>query len=140
MEDAEIIEQILYKLDGWKLTEDIENEDLIDASYNKSISADEVLHFYRTAYNYALTYLGVSKFPTKPVIDIIDGEMIEGEDIVDTVYTALFFWSAGLLWEKYNIRVNNNIDDDNPFGYGDKLIVQAKEMLKPIKSYKFYAY
>ncbi|WP_458454434.1 hypothetical protein [Methanobrevibacter sp.] len=136
MDDDKIVEQILLKLDGWKLDTDITEDGLIDSQYNKSISSDEVLHFYNTAYNYALAYTGLPVFPTQT--NIINDE--EVTDLTDITYTALFLWTAGLLWEKYNIRTNNQLDETNPYGYGDKLIIQAKEILKPLKTYAFYAY
>ena len=140
MEETDIVNEILCLLDGWKLDTDITTGHLTDMDYNKKISHDEVMHFYNVAYNYALTYLQVSEFPTQTITQIIEDEPVETTDLLPTIYTALFFWSAGLLWEKYNVRTDNQLDEDNPYGYGDKLIIQAKEMLKPIKSYNFYAY
>ena len=82
MEDEQIVKQILYKLDGWKLDTDITTDHLTDLDYNKKISADEVLHFYQTAYNYALAYLGASEFPTETHTIIIDDEPVEITDLV----------------------------------------------------------
>lgn len=118
-----VVKQILLKLDGWVLDTDIEEKELTDMDYNKAVSKDEVESFYDDAYAYACGYL-------------------QRKDLmgIRTAQTALIFWAAGLLWEKHNIRENNNEDDTNPFGYGDKLIIQAKEMLKPYKTYSFHAY
>ena len=134
MEDEKIIKTILYKLDGWILESDA--EDLTDMDFNKTITSEEVLHFYNTAYNYALSYTRLSQFPT--VTYIIDDE--EVTDISDQVFTALCLWSAGLIYRKYNIRSNDNIDETMTIGYGDSLIIQAKEMLKTVRPYGFYAY
>ena len=49
-------------------------------------------------------------------------------------------WTAGKLWQKYNVRTNNQEDDTNILGYGDKLVIQAKEILKPYKYYKMMVY
>lgn len=123
MTDEEKINNTLNKLQGWVL--DTEAETITDDIPNKTITAEEVLNFFEDAVNYACSYINKT-----------EQELY----LLDVADTALCFWTAGLLWEKYNVRVNNQTDDTNPFGYGDKLIVQAKEMLKPNKSYGFYAY
>lgn len=122
MEDAEIIEQVLYQLDGW-VVNDNSTSDLFDEEYNKKINEDEILHFYDVAYNYAISYTQLEDFTGIVISD-----------------TALILWTAGLLWRKYNIRTNNQLDEDVPIGFGDSLIIQAKEMLKPYKKYTLYAY
>ena len=145
--ENEIITQILYLLDGWKLKEDIEeaqaNEEepeITDMDFNKLISSDEVLHFYNVAYNYALSYTKLKEFPTYTIIKIVDEVESEITEIEPQIQNALYMWSAGLLWRKYNIRSNDQIDDTNTFGYGDQLVIQAKEILKTVKGYSFYAY
>ena len=136
MEDTYIVEQILYKLDRWILEDDIETDELTDMDFNKSITSEEVLHFYNVAYNYALSYTQLDAFPT--VTKLVDG--VEVTEISSQIFTALTLWSAGLIYRKYNIRSNDNIDESVTIGYGDSLIIQAKEMLKTIKGYSFYAY
>ena len=141
MEDAEIIKQILYHLDGWKTDEEIEaNDELTDMDYNKVIPAEEVLHFYNVAYNYALSYTGLTSFPTITTVTTIDEEPVEITEISPQVLNGIFMWSAGLLWRKYDIRSNDQIDDTMTIGYGDQLVIQAREILKTIKGYSFYAY
>lgn len=135
--DDEIIQQILFKLDGWKLEDDVSDDNLIDTDFNKTVSSDEVLHFFNVAYNYALSYTQLSEFPT---ITNNTETGIETTEIEPTAFTAIILWSAGLLYRKYNIRSNDNIDESYPVGYGDSLIIQAKEILKNIKKYSFYAY
>lgn len=134
MEDSEIIRQILTLLDGWILED--EAEDLTDLDFNKTITGEEVLHFYNVAYNYALSYTRLDKLPT--VTRIVEDE--EVEELSYQTFTALTLWSAGLIYRKYNIRSNDQIDETATIGYGDSLIIQAKEMLKGFKSYNFYAY
>lgn len=159
----EIVEQTLIKLDGWVLSDKIiedetdiiddsiedditdsfniddvtdmldsntepeiiitdntnEDEILNDLEYNKKISSNEILQFYNDALEYSKSYLQRTDIEKIPVYD-----------------TAITFWTAGLIWEKYNQKENNMLDDTNPnpWGYGDKLIIQAKEMLKPFKA------
>lgn len=129
MEDNLIIREVLYKLDGW-IVENIDNTNDLDETnsfevedmeYNKKVSEDEILHFYDVATNYALAYTQLSNLSIVP----------ESE-------TALILWTAGLLWRKYDIRPNDQIDESYPLGYGDSLIIQAKEMLKPYKIHKNY--
>lgn len=160
----EIVNQVLIKLDGWVLSDrliesesDINDDDtenniddsinvddvtdildsddnteteilitdnttedeiLNDLEYNKKITSREILQFYNDASEYSKSYLQRTDTEQIPVYD-----------------TAIIFWTAGLIWEKYNQKENNMLDDTNPnpWGYGDKLIIQAKEMLKPYK-------
>lgn len=122
MEDSDIVDGVLLQLDGWVL--DIpENDNIME--YNKKITEDEILEYFNVARDYAESYTKLS----------------ENELFSEAVNrTAVVMWTAGLLWNKYNIRTNNQLDETNTLGYGDKLVVQAKEMLKPSKSYEFYAW
>ena len=122
MERTDIITQTLSKLDNWVLDTQIEEDELTDMDYNKSVTSDEIINTYNDVTNYAISYLQREDFENIPVID-----------------TALIFWTAGTLWQKYNQNINNQLDETNPnpFGYGDKLVIQAKEMLKPYKKYNF---
>ena len=123
--ESEIITQTLSKLDNWVLDTQIREDELTDMDYNKSVTETEILDTYDDAFNYCISYLQREDFENIPVID-----------------TALIFWTAGILWQKYNQNINNQLDETNPnpFGYGDKLVIQAKEMLKPYKQYSFRAY
>ena len=122
MEESEIITGMLYKLDGWVLNNE-DNAELRSSEYNKKIDADELIHFYNVATDYACSYT-----QRDSLTDVSVGE------------TAVILWASGLVWNKYDVRVNNQIDETNTLGYGDKLIIQAKEILKPYKSYSFQAY
>lgn len=126
MEDETIIKEVLFKLDGWVVDNIDNSEDLNepfsiepdDIDYNKRVSEEEILHFYQVATNYAKSYTQLDDFTSIPISD-----------------TALILWTAGLLWRKYDIRPNDQVDETYPIGYGDSLIIQAKEMLKPYKKY-----
>ena len=129
MEDETIIKEVLFKLDNWVVKNVDEDDDLYetnslecdDMDFNKKVTRDEILHFYDVATNYALSYTQLTDFQNVPISD-----------------TALILWTAGLLWRKYDIRPNDQIDESYPIGYGDTLIIQAKEMLKPYKIHKNY--
>ena len=126
-EDA-IIKEVLLKLDNWVVADVDSSTDLSesnlsefsDLDYNKRVTSEEILHFYDVAMNYALSYTQLSDFNGIPISD-----------------TALILWTAGLIWRKYDIRPNDEIDESYSIGYGDSLIIQAKEMLKPYKKYSF---
>lgn len=128
MDEETIIKEVLLKLDNWVVTNIDNDEDLNESNsleldemdYNKEVSSEEILHFYDVAENYALSYTQLTDFSDVPISD-----------------TAIIFWTAGLLWKKYDIRPNDQIDETYPIGYGDSLIIQAKEMLKPYKKYNF---
>ena len=123
MEDTKIIEEVLLKLDGWVLSSEIEDSELSDMDFNKSVDREEVLHFYNLAVDYAKSYTGNYDIQYIPVAS-----------------TAVIMWCAGLIWKKYNVRSNDQIDETYTIGYGDSLIIQAKEMLKPYKQFGFYVY
>lgn len=88
--------------------------------FNKKVTQDEIIDFYRVAINYAVSYTQLTNLPSNSIID-----------------TALILWTAGLLWRKYDVRPNDQIDETYSIGYGDSLIIQAKEILKPYKKYNF---
>ena len=126
MDEETIIKEVLFKLDNWIVDDTDNNTDLDenispdDMDFNKKVTSEEILHFYDVAMNYALSYTQLSDFDGVPISD-----------------TALILWAAGLLWRKYDIRPNDQIDESVTIGYGDSLIIQAKEMLKPYKKYNF---
>lgn len=128
MNEETIIKEVLFKLDNWVVANIDKDGDLNqshsleydDMDINKKVSSEEILHFYEVAKNYALSYTQLTDFTNVPISD-----------------TALILWTAGLLWRKYDVRPNDQIDETYPIGYGDSLIIQAKEMLKPYKKYNF---
>ena len=128
MNEETIIKEVLFKLDNW-VVENIDKDGDLNQShsveydemdYNKKVSSEEILHFYDVAKNYALSYTQLTDFNNVPISD-----------------TALILWTAGLLWRKYDVRPNDQIDETYSIAYGDSLIIQAKEMLKPYKKYNF---
>ena len=125
MENNDIITQTLLYLDNWVLDTDVTSKELTSMDYNKSVTADEILSFYETAVNYAISYTQNT-----------------GITEIEICETAFCLWCAGLLWGKYNQQINNNLDETNPnpFGYGDKLVIQAKQILKPFINYNLKAY
>ena len=133
MQDNEIIDSVLVHLQGYVVESD---EPISDLEYDKKVSSDEVLSFYRITTSYVKSYINQSELPT--VTEIVEDEEIEVTDPI--VLDALSMWTAGRLWQKYNVRTNNQEDETNILGYGDKLVIQAKEILKPFKYYKMDVY
>lgn len=133
MQDNEIIDSVLIHLQGYVVESD---EPISDLEYDKKVSSDEVLTFYRITTSYVKSYINQSELPT--VTEIVEDEEIEVTDPI--VLDALSMWTAGRLWQKYNVRTNNQEDETNILGFGDKLVIQAKEILKPYKYYKMDVY
>lgn len=133
MQDNEIINSVLLHLQGYVVESD---EPISDLEYDKKVSSTEVLTFYRITTSYVKSYINQSELPT--VTEIVEDEEIEVTDPI--VLDALSMWTAGRLWQKYNVRTNNQEDETNILGFGDKLVIQAKEILKPYKYYKMDVY
>ena len=136
MTDNTIVDKVLAHLQGYVLESKVDKDDLTDLDYDKKISSYEILTFYEITSSYALSYLNRTEFPTR----LKKVENSEVEVIDPIVNDALCMWTAGKIWQKYNVRVNNNEDDTNTLGYGDKLVIQAKEMLKPYKYFNLKVY
>jgi len=133
MQDSDIIDAVLSHLQGYIVESETQVSDL---DYDKKISSEEICTMYQVTLSYALSFMNREKLPTIKVIE----EETEIEVPNPIVVDAIQMWTAGKIWQKYNVRVNNNEDDTTPFGYGDKLVIQAKEMLKPFKYYKMMVY
>ena len=133
MQDNEIINLVLIHLQGYVVESD---EPISDLEYDKKVSSTEVLTFYRITTSYVKSYINQSELPT--ITKIVEDEEIEVTDPI--VLDALSMWTAGRLWQKYNVRTNNQEDETNILGFGDKLVIQAKEILKPYKYYKMDVY
>ena len=132
MADKRIIDKILVHLQGYVLDTEAEQGEYNDLEYDKKISENEITSFYELTISYTLSYLQLSKLPTV----IVDDAEVTNPVVQD----AICMWTAGKIWQKYNVRVNNNEDETNTLGYGDKLVIQAKEILKPYKYYKMMVY
>ena len=132
MTDKRIIDKILVHLQGYVLDTEAEQGEYNDLEYDKKISENEITSFYELTISYTLSYLQLAKLPS---IIVDDAEVTN-----PVVQDAICMWTAGKIWQKYNVRVNNNEDETNTLGYGDKLVIQAKEILKPYKYYKMMVY
>lgn len=116
---------ILDYLQGWIITTETNNNynlngeinPLLDTNekfnFDKKITEDELKRFFQKAIKQVKSYTNRPYILNDP-----------------SVYEAINCWCAGLLWRKYNIRSRDNIDETNTLGYGDELIIKAKQSLK----------
>ena len=116
--DEKIIQKVLQYLDDYKLDDD---QDTLD--YNKKVNRNEILRLYSTVTSEVISYLDTDEHQDTPLI-----------------FDFTCMWTAGELWRKYNVRVNDQLDESYPVGYGDQLIISAKAALKPFKKYRFTAF
>lgn len=116
--DEKIIQKVLQYLDDYILDDDLDTLD-----YNKKVNRDEILGLYSTVTSEVISYLNTEEHQNNPLI-----------------FDFTCMWTAGELWRKYNVRVNDQLDESYPVGYGDQLIISAKAALKPFKKYRFTAF
>ena len=120
MTDEEIIQYTLQYLDGWDTTDEdttvVEesaymSEEELTKNANKYISSSEILLEFEVNKNkYATSY----NLPDIQIIDILLCQI-----------------TAGTLWQKYNIHVDNeDMEDSTPQHYGGKLLKDAHDQLK----------
>lgn len=132
MTESDIVEKVLLHLQGYVVESEDNTEEFTDLEYDKKVTKSEIENFYNFAQTYALSYIQQKAFPT-----IIEDET---EVINPICQNAVYMWTAGLIWKKYDVRTNNQTDETVTLGFGDALIIQAKEMLKPFKYYKMMVY
>lgn len=131
---AEIQEMIINNLDGWTVIETptttstdsdsevepfMSTEELNNKS-NKTITQNECRLFYEETLDLAL--LHTNRF------NINDLSIVEAKAFL----RAVCKWTASNLWNKYNIRVNNeDMEDTYLQSYGGLLYNSAMKALKP---------
>lgn len=121
-----LIGAVLDLLDGWVISdpEPLEGEDPTEP---EPPTDDGEVH--------ALTTTEVTKFLTKARIRAAAHIGLENVDILPKtamVDEAVATWAAGLLWNKYVVKVTEGKEDQDPTTYGDKKISEAKAMLKSV--------
>lgn len=167
--NSEIEEQILSYLDGWEIKDepvtDEEEEELVEVESvesntetepsntnstdsnntgevqpfidniveykdnpNKKITSDEVEKFYESALQKAYIYCNR--------LNVDDLTSIEEEMFIKGVCC----WTASDLWNKYNIRVNNeDMEDVYVQSYGGLLYKQSINILKSFINQRVYS-
>lgn len=128
------IENILNRLQGYVFVEDSDDSSLEDMDYDNAVTRDEIELFYGQALAESLNYCYLVNFPIETVLDENQNETVEMNAIFQE---AVYMWCSGLIWRKYDIRANDQVDESNTVGYGDSLIINAKQLLKPFKHMEF---
>lgn len=112
------IASTLDLLDGWVIDDTTTDPDPdVDNGEVHTITTTEVTKFITKASVRASAYIGLTDHSKLPDNDLIS--------------EAIATWAAGLLWNKYVVKVNEGKEQDDPNTYGDKKIWEAKAMLKP---------
>ena len=125
-----IKENILNLLHGYITSTDKDNDDtLTEMDYNNIITDRELELFYAQALSQCLSHCYLVNFPTEAII-------VEGEETVvmnRQFQQGVILYCAGLIWRKYDIRANDQIEETGSFviSYGDQLIIDAKKQLEP---------
>lgn len=113
----------LALLDGWVIDDGEVDPDAdpdaapTDDGEVHTVTTDEITKFIAKAMVRAAAY-----------ISLTDPSKLPANDLVNE---AVATWAAGLLWNKYVVKVNEGKEQDDPNTYGDKKIWEAKGMLKP---------
>ena len=126
--------QIISNLDGWRIEDDTTSEAVeTDDSVNPFMTADEFNH-------------KANKVITKTECRLFYEETLENAfmhtnrlniDDLSEVESRIFIravckWTASNLWNKYNIRVNNeDLEDTYVQSYGGLLYSSAMKSLQP---------
>ena len=129
---------ILNKLQGYIIINPNDNENneggndndtvLTELEYDNSITLDELENFYMQSLSQCCNYCYLINFPTEVIL--VDG--VETVVMDRQFEVAVVLWCAGLIWRKYDIRANDQIEETgNVISYGDQLIIDAKVQLKP---------
>ena len=117
---------ILNLLQGYITTEQRDSEEEItEMEYDNVISVEELELFYNQSLSQCYNYCYLVNFP----IETIDNEVVMNRQFEQPV----ILWTAGIIWRKYDIRANDNIEETGNYviSYGDQLIIDAKKQLQP---------
>lgn len=128
--NADIERWILVNLDGWKIGDiattpkgeiaPFLTDEELNTKANKTITSDECSLFYEETLD--LAYMHTNRLN----IDDLD------EVHARTFIRAVCKWTASNLWNKYNIKVNNeDMEDTYTTSYGGLLYKSALKTLEP---------
>lgn len=127
----EIKKSILNKLQGYITTDERDNpgNELTEIEYDNVLTDEELELFYMQSLSQCCNYCYLVNFPVETIQE-------NGEDVVvmnRQFETAVILWCAGLIWRKYDIRANDQIEETGSYvvSYGDQLIIDAKKQLQP---------
>lgn len=129
---TDIQNMILANLDGWRISDNATTDD-VDESINPFMTSEEAVHkankvitasecqlFYEETLDNAYMYTNR--------LNIDDLSSVESRIFI----RAVCKWTASNLWNKYNIRVNNeDLEDTYVQSYGGLLYHSAMKALQP---------
>lgn len=128
--DSNIKRDVLNLLQGYITDSDKENDNTItEMDYDNIITDEELELFYTQALNSSLNYCYLVNFPTEAIIE--NGETVV---VINRLFQhCVILYTAGLIWRKYDIRANDQIEEGGNYAisYGDQLIIDAKKQLEP---------
>lgn len=131
--NEDIQNQILSYLDGWRIQEDDTETIDTDGSINPFVTADEFKHKANKIITKAQCRLFYEEtldnaFMHTNRLNIDDLTSVESRIFI----RAVCKWTASNLWNKYNIRVNNeDLEDTYVQSYGGLLYSSAMKALQP---------
>ena len=127
--DSKIEEMILMNLDGWRIDDNSTTEENINPfmtadeaseKANKLITSTECQIYFEEALD--LAYIHTNRLNIDDLTSIEQNMFIRG----------VCKWAASNLWNKYNIRVNNeDLEDTYIQSYGGLLYHNALKILNP---------
>ena len=122
----DIQNRILNKLQGYITDGDVTCE-TTDLDFDNIVTDTELELFYSQALIQSISYCHLQTYPTIILNDEDEGVMDEG------FLESVILWCAGLIWRKYDVRpLNTQLESDGySISYGDQLIIDAKNGLKP---------
>ena len=134
--EERVQKSILNKLQGYITTSQRDSaENITEMEYDNAISEEEIEDFYYQSLSQCLSYCYLVNFPTETIENnvVIMNRQFEN---------AVILFAAGLIWRKYDIRANDNVEEVGSYviSYGDQLIIDAKKQLEPFifKSVAFW--
>lgn len=133
--EERVQKSILNKLQGYITTDMRDSEENItEMEYDNVITPEEIEMFYAQSRSQCCSYCYLVNFP----VETIDGNVVMNRQFEE----AVILWAAGLIWRKYDIRANDNVEEVGSYviSYGDQLIIDAKKQLEPFqfKSVSFW--
>lgn len=125
--DENVQKAILNKLQGYITTtqRDESGNTITEMEYDNVITPEEIEDFYLQALFQSCGYCYLTNFPLETPTEpgIMNKQFEQG----------VILWTAGLIWRKYDIRANDQIEETGSYviSYGDQLIIDAKKQLQP---------
>lgn len=117
---AATVEAVLDLLQGWEIKENTGDgpDPESDDGTVHTITTEEVTKFITKAKVRAAAHIELENVAKLPETDLVD--------------EAVATWAAGLLYNKYVIKVTEGKEDQDPTTYGDRKISEAKAILKSV--------